>query len=81
MTTIINSQYSMVISAIIGIASATYFWIIGPKNLVALVGVSVTFVAVSFGYQINDGKAEDPYLVSCEYHLPGTSSDSFLPIS
>ena len=51
LTTIINSQYSMVVSAIIGIASATYFWIIGPKNLVALVGVSVTFLAVSLGYQ------------------------------
>ena len=51
LTTIINSQYSMVVSAMIGVASATYFWIIGPKNLVALVGVSVTFLAVSLGYQ------------------------------
>ena len=45
--TVINSLYSMILASIVGIASATYFFIIGPRSLLALTGITVTFAAVS----------------------------------
>ena len=44
---IVNSHYSMILASILGVASATYFFIIGPRNVIALTGITVTFAAVS----------------------------------
>ena len=37
----------MILASILGVASATYFYVIGPRNVVALTGITVTFAAVS----------------------------------
>lgn len=43
---IVSCQYSLLVSTATGIAGAVYFFIIGPRNVVGITSIAVTFFAV-----------------------------------
>ena len=43
---IINCQYSLLVSTATGFASSVYFSMVGPRNVVSISGIVVTFTAV-----------------------------------